>query len=328
MARRRKGLGEILGLPTSEFFRRPTRTKSSSTPTVDLSPYHYDEAHVYQTILSEAESGQRDRALCAVEVCEKLFRGYVVFPPGPEDTASAQAIWALVVDAVEDVFNLRGIHEQPWQLTEAIVWAVRQPNDPGYPWEQPSLNVDNAAVPGTFIEVGVDSAPVDHDSLVRDYLTNALAVSGTSPALATGTSSTSKRLRRETRKLFNEIEFHDKAYGQTNSKYAGGEPWMLNNSGRGLNWRPYHANNLERLGSGLPAKRTTTVGGRPLPHPDSGSDAMLLWLPAVDRSALRGANLSVRPLRWSDGSSTQEPPPAVQRLGVDMSGVVLEELRG
>jgi hypothetical protein len=326
VARRRKGLGEILGLPTSDFFRRP-RTRTT-TLTVDLSPYSYDEIHVSQAIVDQIKQGQTDRALIAVEVCERLFRGYVVFPPGPDDLQSAQLIWALVTDAVEDVANQYGIADRPWQATEAVTWEVRQLGDPGYPWEQPSLDVHNSAVPSTFIEVGFDDAPSDYDSLIRSYLSNALVLSGGNAALATGTSSTSKRLRRETRQLFNGIEFHDKLYGQTNVRHAGGEPHMLNEQGRGLNWRLYHANNLERLSQGLPAKRTTTTGGRPLPAPHSGRYAMLLWLPAIDQNGLRGSNLTVRPLQWSDGSSTQEPPPIVQQLGVDMSGVDLEATHG
>ncbi len=329
MARHRKKLSDVLGisLATEMVFARPKKKKAKTkAPTpfaTDLSPYTYDEPHVRHTIINELNRGNTDRALVAVEVCEKLFRGYVVFPPGPEDTASAQLVWALVVDCVDDICTQHRISERPWSEGSGIRWELRQLGDPGYPWEEPSLDVDNAPIPSTFIEVGIDNGPQDYDGLIRGLLSNALILGGSNPELANGTSSTSKRLRRETRKLFNDIDFHDKLYGQTNLRYAGGEPWMLNAHGRGLNWKRHHANNLERLSRGQSVKRTTSLGGRPLPAPNGGDDAMLLWLPAIDPQGLRSDVLTVRALVWSDGTSTREPPPVVQRLGVEMSGVQL-----
>jgi len=194
-----------------------------------------------------------------------------------------------------------------------VVWEVRHMTDPGYPWERPSLDVYNAAVPSTFIE----ASEGDYDSLVRDYLSNALMLAGMNSQLATGSSSTSKRLRREARKMLNSVKWHD-LY-----RYEGAvvDPWMLDDGGRTLDWRHVHADNLNRLAQGLAPQRTTTRDGSAI---QPANDAMLLWLPAVDQQALRGNIPTMKPSKWSDGSSTQEPPPLVKQFGIDMNGVTFD----
>lgn len=262
----------------------------------------YDEEHVRQTIAAELNRGNKDKALVAVETCDRLFGNNAIFPPGPQDDEVAQQLWALVVDAVDDVFKQRRSSHVPWTpSSNVVIWEIRHLRDPGYPWERPSLDVYNAAVPSTFIE-----ATDDFDEIVRDYVANALLLSDMNVELANGSSSTSKRLRRDARKLINGVRWHD-LY-----RTAQIDPTQI------LDWRAVHADNLNRLAQGLAPQRTVDKDGSQIV---AANDVMLLWLPAIDRRVLHDKIPTLTPMKWSDGSSTQEPPPIIRNFGMDMNGV-------
>ncbi len=103
-----------------------------------------------------------------------------------------------------------------------------------------------------------------------------------------------------------------------------GVTYMLGSQGRGLVWAPSHYDDLARLAAGLPAKRGVDLRGAPL---GSGGSAMVLYLPALNLVALRGAApvVTTEGMSWSDtGKETTHPPTLVDALGVDTSGVGLE----
>jgi hypothetical protein len=295
-------------------------------------PYDYDEAVVRASIEQSIHSGMRDPSLVASEVAAELFGEHpsgsvIAFPPGPDDPKEVQCVWALVVDLVDVIFK----KQRPGGgvVPEQAVWEVRDRNDPGYPWTQPSLEIENNPTPGMFVDLNNDdgawSPSSGYDSLVREVLATALIMAGKNPSLATGASSTSKRLRRELRELFHCSEWLDKLFGQTDVDKVYGpeeEPqdWMLNDKGRGLNWQSFHADNLQLIAQNQAPQRQTSLEGEAL---GPGTSAMLLWVPAIDIEALKEPVPRIRALKWADGTSTTEPPPVVQQLGVDMGGIEL-----
>lgn len=325
------GLAIVGTLWTTAALAKRKWKKTKARKKYTCAPYMYDEEAVRSAIDLRIREGFQDQSLVASEVAAELFGEYpgggtIVFPPGPDDPVGAQCVWALVVDLVDLIFTKQNI--EATELDEGIAWQIRDRNDPGYPWLQPSLEVDNIPTPGMFVDMGNYEGAWDpssgYDSLVRTSLANALVMAGKDPALATGSSSTSKRLRREMRALFHCSKFLDNLYGQTDPNKAHGpgetaQRWMVNSQGRGLNWNAVHADNLQRIGQGLAPRRQTDLQGD-MPA-DMAGHPMLMWVPAVDLNALGGAIPTVKASEWSDGSSTTEPPPVVQNLGLDMGGV-------
>lgn len=306
--------------------------KTQAKKRLSCHPYKYDEVAVREAVEERLPLG--DPSLIAAEVASELFGNYpgggtVTFPPAPEDPQPAQCVWALVVDAVDVAFKKHSI--EPEKSTGVIGWKVRDKNDPGYPWLDPSLELNNVPTPGMFVDFNNTEAtwnPAEgYESLIRMALASALRMAGGDPTLAAGSSTTSKRLRREMRYLFHCSEWDDQLFGQENTDKASGpgevtQSWMLNKQGRGLDWTPSHADNLSRIAEGQAPLRQVALDGSPL---SDDTFAMLLWIPAVDLDALKGAVPTIKALKWPDGSSTTEPPPGVQNLGVDLNGVELPE---
>jgi hypothetical protein len=242
------------------------------------------------------------------------------------------------------------VEPPPPPAGEPLQWVLRTANDPGYPWEEPVLHLENYPTPSMWVDLnnkaGAFKPSRGFDALVRAALGSALAMAGNDPTIANAEgkdprADLGRRLRRQMRELIIARGYvNDLTYGQTNLNLAGGNDpsmphgdpnkpisatYVLNDEGRGLNWHPRHADNLERIQNGEPLKRTTALDGSKLPSPDSGSRQMIVYIPAVDLEAL-GPNVAVptvKPMTWSDGSSTLDPPPSIQALGVDMSGVHL-----
>lgn len=240
-------------------------------------------------------------------------------------------------------------------------WSIRTAHDPGYPWNELVLHAQNWPTPGMFVDAG-DHTGEWHpsngfDSLVRALLGSALAMAGNDPTIADAEgkdpqASLARSLRTAVRKsLIEPGGWNDRVYGQTNANYAGGidpgkpctkgsvgapcndgirDPnanpvrYMMNAEGRGLNWYPRHANNLERMGNKQPAMRTTTLGGQVLPNVKAGHQ-MVIYAPAYDLSKLAPdqATPTIAYLTWPDGTSTVNPPPAVMALGIDTNGIDL-----
>lgn len=238
-------------------------------------------------------------------------------------------------------------------------WTLRTAHDAGYPWNELVLHEQNWPTPNMFVDAGDHTGDWDpsngFDSLVRALLGSALVMAGNDPKIAEAegkdpNAALGRALRTAVRKsLIDPMGWNDRVYGQTNANFAGGidpgkpcvrgstgaacndgirDPnanavrYMMNGDGRGLNWLPRHANNLERMGEHRPALRTTTLGGMPLPGKEGGHQ-MLIWAPAYDLSKLspQQATPEIAFLTWPDGTSTKNPPPAVMALGIDMAGV-------
>lgn len=233
---------------------------------------------------------------------------------------------------------------------DPYIWQIVTPDDAGYPWEFPALHADNYPTPGTWFNAGDKTGAFlpsrGFDRYIEALLGSALAMAGNDPTIATAKgqdpdASLGKKLRRQVRESVTAVGgVNDLLYGQTNLNIAGGNDpsksggdedkpyvgaWVLNAEDRGLNWLPRHADNLDRLQRAEPLKRTTSLEGTKLPSPDRGSQQMVIWAPAYDLIALGPdqAVPTIRFLQWSNGSSTADPPPLIQELGVDMSGVDL-----
>jgi hypothetical protein len=226
-------------------------------------------------------------------------------------------------------------------------WRTVTPNDPGYPWSFPAVHFQNYPTPGTFFNAnitGTFNPASGFDALVRALLGSTLAMAGMDPGIANAegqaqSGALGRRLRRAVREAVIVVGgWNDLCYGQENLNYAGGNDpnapggdpsaprsaaYVLNDRDRGLNWLPRHADNLQLLGEGRPARRTTDLEGESLPPPARGNRQMLVWLPAFDLDALASSPSEIAFGQWPDGSSTINPPPAVASLGVDLSNVDL-----
>lgn len=324
--------------PRKKKSRRRQAPKKASFVTEPCAPYTWNEAQVRRMVADLIGQGERDRALVATETAARLFGTYpsggmaVTFPPGPGAPPGVECIWVLTVDLVHRIFDDRDLRAYE---DDTFEWVLHDAMDDDYPWEEPSLHPENMPAPGMFFDAGsptrLDGGNLDSDhdldKVVRRSLATALSMANMDPRLATGTSSTSKRLRRQMRQLILGSQHNDDCYGQIDpSKGAAGHE--RNEKGRGLNWMPVHADNLGLMSQGLAPERTTTLEGEQLLQARGARSHMLLWIPAVDLAALADQVPSVVPYQWPDGSSTKEPPPVVQSLGIEMNGVVLPEGAG
>jgi hypothetical protein len=240
----------------------------------------------------------------------------------------------------------------------STAWELHTAHDPGYPFEAAVLHRDNWPTPGMWIDAGDTSGEWDpsqgFDSLVKALLGSALQMAGNDPKIAEAVGKDPNApLGRALRKAVRESlivpgGINDLLYGQTNANLAGGvdpgkpcvhgstnapcedgirDPnstavrYMMNTDGRGLNWLPRHADNLDRIAKGQPLLRTTSIKGLRLEN--SAGKQMLIWAPAYDLSLLAPdqAVPAIGYRTWSNGTSTLQPPPPIQALGVDLSGV-------
>lgn len=318
----------------------------------DPRPYTWDGRVVQARANELADEGQTDMVLVAQTIASEQFGRHpsgaaIVFPPGPNAPAGTACVWSLVQQVVAELFADRGIVPPPTGPTGSLSWVYRTSGDPGYPWEEPVLHVENWPTPGMFVDVGNENGAWDpssgFDSMVRAALGSALVMANLDPAIATAQgqdpdASIGQSLRKQMRQAITHVGgTNDLAYGQTNLNYAGGNDpnapggdpnkaksgaYVLNAAHRGLNWLPRHADQVARIQNGQSLLRTTSLAGEKLPGL-AGHRHMLVWIPAIDVDAL-GVDLStLKFMQWSDGTSTIEPPPQVQALGVDLSGVVL-----
>ncbi len=318
----------------------------------DPLPYQWDGRAVLARTNDLLDAGQTDAVLVAQSVASELFGRHpsgaaIVFPPGPTAPAGTACVWSLVQQVVAEAFSDRGVTPPPTEPTGSLSWVYRTSSDPGYPWEEPVLHVENWPTPGMFVDVGNQSGAWDpsqgYDSLVRAVLGSALVMAGNDPSIATAqgqdpNSSLAQSLRKQVRQAIMHVGgFNDLTYGQTNLNYAGGNDpgkpggnpnkpksaaYVMNSAGRGLNWLPRHADQVNEVQAGYPPLRTTTIDGEKLPGVIAHRH-MLVWIPAFDVDALGPdqSSPSIKFLHWSDGTSTIDPPPQIQALGVDLNGV-------
>lgn len=341
----------VLGLGTTAFIMSQRRKAKKTTPLpCNPDPYKIDIAAVTAEVESVVDAGERDAAMVAQQVATALFGTYptggmVSFPPGPAAPAGVDCVWMVLIQVVDDVFRRRGIPVEPPgpAPSSSTSWVLHSASDPGYPWEEPSMQVDNYPTPGTWFDANWNGAfDPDHgyDALVIAVLASALAMAGQDHTIASASgqdprASLAQSLRKKVRAAIMYVGgVNDRLFGQTNLNLAGGNDpqaphgdpnkpksgaYVLNSRGRGLNWLPRHADHAARIEAGLPLLRTTRLNGTKIVG-TGGNRQMLLWLPAFDLSALPN---DIAFLTWSDGSSTAAPPPQILRLGFDMHGVSL-----
>lgn len=312
----------------------------------ECAPYEYNSAIVDNQIESLVQAGERDKEYIATTVATFLFGAYpgggqVLFPPSANPLAGVSCVWLRVRTQVDAMFDELGLDDVVPTEPGSLEWVLRTSADPGYPWEEPVMHIENYPTPGMFVDIGnAEGAwkPSNgYDSMVRAYLGSALSMAGGDVSLAT--SNAGQELRKAARRAITSVGgFNDLLYGQTNLNYAGGNDpsknggdankpksgaYVLNARNRGLNWLPRHKDNIQRIQQGQAPKRATRLDGSKLAGANAGNQQMLVYLPALDLEALTKPVPSIKFLTWSDGSSTIDPPPQIVALGVDMSGVVL-----
>ena len=192
-----------------------------------------------------------------------------------------------------------------------------------YPWEQPYLA--NFPTPGMCYRVISGN---NLEWLVRNAVGSLLVMAGRAELVGAMNpnnpeylSQWANRLRAQMRAALTCGWWHDILYGQDDPVKAGGV-FGIGPNGRGLNWLPVHANQVGRLGAGLPARRTTTIKGNrfgTVPA-NEADDHMTLFIPAPDLEALKSLpreqlNLLFT-LQWSNGIYTINPPPMILDHGV------------
>lgn len=300
-------------------------------------PEVFRESEVDEVVEAYLAAGERDPALIASNTASRLFsnRRCRVFPPPPGAPLPMRAAWDRLLAHVDDAFARHGFvagderahgGSVPWRV---ISTAATSPDLECYPWNEAALHEGGRATPGTFWMAG----PHDTDaSLVRDYLFACLAMAGVETTPAMDDSKLGRRLRRDARELIVTTEFNDARVTSRSATLAGGRDpgthgagdvgvtYVLGSHGRGLVWAPRHYDDLARLAAGLTPKRGVDLAGEPL---GSGRSRMLLYLVAINLQALRGGDpvLTTEGLAWRGGGVTSRPPPAVDCLGIDTSGV-------
>lgn len=193
----------------------------------------------------------------------------------------------------------------------------------GYPWERPLLI--SSPTPGMIYRVVGGN---NMSWLVRNAVGAALVMANRSnlvpymnPNYGDYGAEWAARLRRQMRDAMVCQWFNDTLYGQEDESKAGGSFGMGPN-GRGLNFLPRHANNIGRLAAGLPARRTTTINGnRQSGIPVNESDShMAVYVPAPNLQAMKDVPPDelnfVWDLKWSNGTSTLNPPPQITQAGI------------
>lgn len=314
----------------------------------DPAPYFVDDAELRAAIGAYIDDNELDKSVIATNVANGLYSDHpsghtVHFPPNPANQMEGvECVWAIVVLVVDDEFRIRGIDGPVDPVTPTVGsldWVLRSSGDPGYPWEEPVMQISNWPSPGMFVDIGTNDSwnPAQgYDSMIRAYLGTALAMADMDVGISTSTEG--QVLRKQLRNAVMAVGgLNDLLYGQTNLNYAGGNDptkpggdankqksgqYVLNSEDRGLNWLPRHKNIKQLVQTEQPLKRATTINGSKIAGSAGGNQQMLVWLPAIDLDYLR-ENMEIRFLKWSDGSSTIDPPPQILGLGVSMSGVVL-----
>jgi hypothetical protein len=317
-------------------------------------PYNFNRQQVVARIDNYLDDGRRDPGGITQSVANDLFNPHptgaqVAFPPVINAQAGlplegVQCVFDLVGQTVLERMDERGIEPGPDpQDDDPIIFTKGKASDPGYPWTDPKVQVDNYPTPGMFFIVGqptmVGGNPTQissGSSLVRAALGSAMAMAqnfkpewvkappADAPANHPYFNNDAKRLRQQMARLIRYSPWNDQLYGQTDPNKAGGSEsvtYMMEPCGRGLNWLPRHADNIGRLGQGKQPLRTTTLQGNKLGN--GGSHQMQLWIPAVNLDMLRGnvpdASLTVTTngMTFPTGDATLVPPPIVWGKGIE-----------
>ncbi len=305
---------------------------------LSLPPTAFREADVARIVKAYIASGERDPAMIASNTAHRLFasRRCAVFPPAPGAPLSVRTAWDQLVGYVDHAFREGGIAVGDVQAADnGVNWGVVSTAEGSidlerYPWQDAVVHDSGSPTPGTFWT----ARPFEDDgSLVRDFVFSGLAMAGADTRLAFDDSKVGRRLRREARELILASPFNDLRVTSQAPSLAGGRApgtrgpndqgvtYMMGRNGRGLVWAKRHYDDLIRLANGRPAKRGIDLGGNVV---GSGRSCLLLYLPALNLLALRGPMpaLTTEGVAWKqNGKNAIHPPPPVDELGVDTSGV-------
>lgn len=326
-------------------------TKDTGPEGCNPSPYAWNRAEVVQRIDTYLDQNRREPSGIAQDVATDLFSPHptgaaVAFPPlvNPEaglPLAGVQCVYDMTGQTVLERMQERGIEPGPDPVPEGpVIFQKGKASDPGYPWEVPLVHHENYPTPGMFVNVGQGAGAqgdikIGHGTnLVEMALGSAMAMANNfrpewvqSPPQGAPQShpyfnNDAKRLRGQMAKLIRYSLWNDQLYGQTDPGKAGGEG-AIKPCNRGLNWMPYHADNIGRLAQGKSPLRTTTLQGNQMAPPNKGVHHMQLWIPAVNLAML-GPNVpdasltaTTNGLQWTSGDATLVPPPQVWSRGVD-----------
>lgn len=317
----------------TQAFAAPSRKRKTLPDVCDPSPYVFNENVVRQQINLRIDEGAETIVEVAADVANEMFGqfpggGTVTFPPQGSVAPGVTCVWQRTLAMVELIADERGLKPKPDGPGAPVDFDDVKADTPGYPWEIPSLHHKNYPTPSTFFDLNVDDAfdpAKGFYKITEAALASAVTMAGgdwqvvKTPAF--------KPLREAYRELLMCGEYNDGIFGQTDPKKSGAPATQAslvqNVKGRGPNMLPRQYNNLQRMAEGQSPKRSTRINGNKLAGVQGAHRQMQMWLPAIDLAALVAPVPSIRPLVWSDGSSTKDPPPVVQALGLDLSGVNL-----
>lgn len=326
----------VLGI-TAYALSSSEPAKKKASP---CAPYKYNEATVRASIESMLDRGDTDAGKIAVTVATTLFGQHpsgvtVTFPPPQASQPGVQCVWERVIGMVNVIYDERDIVPDDDGPIDVI--DIDPINDlSGYPWETPGVDPDNYPTPGLFVDLNRQSqgwnVSSGLSSLAESALHSAFAMAaslghdvsaGQAIMQANANTSSSKRqLLEDMRELMIQCSSYNDAMFGTTAVPASGN-YALGPNGRTLSYMPRHNDNLARMRQGKSPKRAIRLNGSHISG--QGNKQAQYWVPAINLELLAGNSpvVSVSGMTWSDGVSTIEPPPAVRRLGVDMSGVSL-----
>ena len=199
-------------------------------------------------------------------------------------------------------------------------WQFRQAYEDVYPSVFPTLHASNYPTPGMFFDADNPQGRFvfeNPEDLYRAALGSALAMADGDRSLAT--SRHGAPLRKDLADLMASGHYNDGLFGTSSVGLAGGRPW-IGPHGRGINWAPHHGPVRQSIARAEVPYRTTNIDGSRLSEHIESHNRPIPWIPAIDLDVLREEH-QVVPMQWRNGTSTIEPPPVIEKLGVELSGV-------
>jgi hypothetical protein len=327
-------------LYSSQAQAKPAKKKSSSS----CKPYSFDTAVVRIEIEKAVDAGQRNVNDIATAVAFELFGlypdgGAVTFPPDANAKPGVQCVWDSILILIIEVFDERGITPDDGSGgDEGIDFVIHDPYDDGYPWEDASLERNNYPTPGMFADVGGEGSQEVYDGgtfmVLSAALNSALAmaaakgydVSVAQNIMSKPNTSASRDLRAQMASAVFCSAWNDSLYGrevpQADKNSADNlYGWVANK--RSPRYANVHNDVLGMMALGQTPVRAINLNGEH--KPGNNRRLPVFWIPAINLERLAGPvpTVTTAGMTWSDGTSTREPPPSVQRLGVNMNGVSL-----
>jgi len=322
------------------FYSRPAKAK----PKKSCAPYKYSSKKVRASIEAEIDAGSRDPLSIAVVVATEHYgqhptAGAVTFPPEPGNAPKGvSCVWDKVVALVAKIFDEKGIDPDGGEEEEGgVQFVIHDAYDEGYPWEEASLQSANYPTPGTFADVGGDQEAFKYNqgplAVAQAALNSAIAMAaskGHDVSVAQEIMGKDTAKRRDLLAQMNDLIYgstwNDALFGREVDQAEKGTDknlygWVC--TGRSPLFLPQHNDVLGQLALGEAPRRAISAKG--VHKSGNNYRQPAFWIPAIDLARLAGPKPAVTTdgMTWSDGSSTREPPPVVQRFGINLNGVAL-----